>query len=105
MPVASASASASPKSASTTKPFDSERAHAALAALVPKLAPCKLAKGSAWSVKVTYAPDGHVLSAVPVGKHAAAQSACVSAPLKKATIAPFAGRPTPYVFNFVAGSK
>jgi hypothetical protein len=93
------------KSASTPKPFDTSHAHTALAALVPKLSACQVARGSAWSVKVTYTPDGHVASALPTGKHPAAQTACVSGQLKKATIAPFAGSPTPYVFDFVAGSK
>ena len=50
-------------------------------------------------MRVTFAPDGRVTSAAAIGKHAGtAQGACVATRLQRATVAPFSGGPTPYVY-------
>lgn len=75
------------------KPFDSAAAKAALEAIAPKLATCKLSKAKACKVKVTFAPDGTVKSASAVApcSNTSGPGKCVVAGVKKTTIAPFTG--------------
>jgi hypothetical protein len=81
------------------KPFDPAAARAALDALAPTLAGCKLPKGRSDRIKLTFAPDGNVSSAT-VLPPVAPQGACVATRLKEARVAPFKGPAASYVYTF-----
>jgi hypothetical protein len=105
------SATAPPASAASVtvaalRKFDGAAAQAELETFVPELVACKLASGTSYRVKLTFTPDGHVGSAAALGRLAGtAPGVCIATHLKKARVAPFVGRPTPYLFTFVAKAK
>jgi hypothetical protein len=90
----------------TLKKFDAAAAQAALEALMPDLIACKLAVGAPYKVKLIFTPDGHVASSAALGRIAGTPpGTCVSTRLRKATVAPFSGRSTPYIYTFPARPK
>jgi hypothetical protein len=99
---ASASAAASSAVETSPKTFERAKAQAALDTAAVEAAPCKLPRGYTCQMKVVYAPDGHVQSVVALKRcSGSAVGACIASHLKSASIEPFEGRPTPYVYTFV----
>jgi hypothetical protein len=100
-PAAVASEVPSSVAASPPTPFERAKAQAALDTAAADAAQCKLPRGYTCQVKVTYAPNGHVQSAAALKRCAGtAVGACVASRLKAATIEPFAGKPTPYIYTY-----
>jgi hypothetical protein len=99
-PTASAaSAAASPPT--PTKPFDRLAARAALDALTPTLIDCKIASGTTGHIRVAFAPDGNVSSAVTLAPYAnTRRGECVATHLKTAHVAPFDGTAPALVYSF-----
>jgi hypothetical protein len=98
---AASAASAAASLPAPTKPFDRLAARAALDALTPTLIDCKIASGTTGHIRVAFAPDGNVSSAVTLAPYAnTRRGECVATHLKTAHVAPFDGTAPALVYSF-----
>jgi hypothetical protein len=104
-PPASAVSPLPAASESALKPFNQDRARAALDALAPSLAECKLPRSKPVRVKVTFAPTGSVAAASVLPPTTGKPAACLSARVKAASLAAFDGTTTSYVHTFQGTGK